>query len=136
MSIAAAVSHANYGLRVELIGGAQTRSEIAPLVIDVTVQSKSTFAGYSNFSLNDVGEAAVIFAVHVLREIHFPTQSVIHSQFRSDAPGVLTVIEHSVLALGGVDTRAHIATQLGNIAKQERRQIKASISTASGSRHC
>ena len=79
-----------------------------------------------------IGKAAFVFTVDVLGEINFPAQAVVQSQFRSYAPGVLAVIEHSMLPLGSIGTGADVAAQLGNVAQQERREIKAAVATVRG----
>ena len=84
--------------------------------------------------MHDVGESAVIFAVHVLGEVNLPTQSVINCEFWSDAPRVLRVIEHSMLTFRRVDAGADVAAKVRHIPKHERSEIQSATAATRSSR--
>ena len=85
-----------------------------------------SYTGYAVMTIAEinVGETALAFPVYVLREINFPAKPVVHGQFRSDSPSVLSVVEHAMLSLGCVGTGAHVATEVGDVAKHERGPVK------------
>ena len=68
--------------------------------IYVAIQSNSVLAGNQHFPGAGVHKAAIAGCIHILREVNVPTQTVIHCEFRGEAPGILNVGEQPVLPLG------------------------------------
>ena len=121
---AASVTHADDGLGIQLIRDSQTRSKRVPGVIDVSIQPNSSFAGNPVQALSQIGESTVVFAIHVLREINFPAQTIIQSQLRGNTPGVLSVIKHAMLTFRRVKTSADVAAHLGHVAEKKSSQVQ------------
>src|SRR5207237_8929426 len=86
----------------DLIGDSEARRKVLERSIHVAVHADAIFAGDQNLAGGQALEASLIFVVHILREINLPAQSVIQSQLRRDAPGVLGIGEKAVLAIGGI----------------------------------
>ena len=123
--VRAAIPSADDGLRIELVGDSHARGEVLVRRVDVAIQTDAIFTRDHHFTGGEVLEAALVFAVHVLREIDFPTNSVIHGQLRGDAPSVLDVGEEAILAFGRLGGIADVAGEGLDIAKQERGDSEA-----------
>ncbi len=126
--IAASVTHSHYGLRSQLVSDADARSKCRVSVVNVAVQADIAEAGDADgagsVEIHNVGESAVSFGIHGLREVDFPAQTIVDGQLGSCAPGVLTVKEPALLALGcvvrGSDVRiVDVTREGGDLAEQE-----------------
>ena len=61
-----------------------------------------------HFSGCEILEPALILAVHVLREVDFPTNAVVHGQLGSDTPRVLNVREKPILPFSRIGRIADV----------------------------
>ena len=67
------------------------------------------FAGHPIDALHEIGKTSLIFSIYIFGEVNLPAQTVVESKFGCDLPGVLAVVEHAMLPLGRIQTRAHVA---------------------------
>src|SRR5712675_1828842 len=93
---------------------------------DVSVQADAILAHGHNFAGIQPDNSAITIFVHVLREINFPSQSVIQRQSRSDSPGILDIEKFTVLPLGCICRIADVTLHAGDVAEQERCQWQPS----------
>jgi len=102
--IAASVSHSHYGFRGQLVRAPDPRSESGELVFNIAVQANLAETrdayGACPVEIRKVGEPAGSSGINGLGEVNFPTQTIVNGEFGSGAPGVLTVEEPALLALG------------------------------------
>ena len=66
-----------------------------PVVADVPVEADPANTSNTILTLDDVGESAVLCAVYMLWKVNFPSQAIVKSQFRCDAPAIFSVVEHA-----------------------------------------
>ena len=139
--VAASITRANDGLGSQLISQTEPGRERSKLVVDISVQSNVTEPGDTNgtrsVQVRKVGKPSVSLAVNRFGEVNFPTQSIVKGQLGGHAPGILTVEEPTFLPFrrrSATFRIVGIALQLGDVAQQERRQVKAaSTCIAAGS---
>ena len=81
--VGAAVARADHGLRIQLVGDADARREVGQRGLDVAVHADAVLAGDHHFARGEVLEAAVVLAVHILREVDLPAHADVHGEFRA-----------------------------------------------------
>ena len=82
--VAAAITHADYGLGSELVGNAQPRSKSPERIINVAIGADISKAcdtnGTGSVQVVDIGEAAVSFTVNGLGEVNLPAQAIVDGE--------------------------------------------------------
>src|SRR5215472_425129 len=120
---APAIPHPHDRLVVQLICEAESWRKSLPCIVDIAVEADTALARHTVHTLNQIRESTVILTIHVLGEINFPSQAIVQRELWRDAPSVLPIIEHTMLPLGGIGGRAHIAVHGGNVTKKECRPV-------------
>src|SRR5258707_12356405 len=78
--------------------------------------------------MEEIADPSVACSVHCLWEIDLPAQAVIERKLRRHPPSILAVEEPSLLALSGVQTRAHEPIKTGHVTQKEGRKIQTARS--------
>src|SRR5215475_1081667 len=126
--IAAAITHPHHSLWRSLISNPQARCKCLKSVLDVTGHVVGPEPSHADSTrpavVHNIGKPAVTLAIHRFGEINLPAQSIVESQLRSDAPGILAVEEPALLPLrcvigaGNVGV-VDVAGKRGHIAQKE-----------------
>ena len=96
-----------------------------PVVRDVAVEADPTNTSNPIHTLDDVAESAVLCAVYMLRKVNFPSQAIVKSQFRCDAPAIFPVVEHAGLPFRGVGAGADIPAHAPGVSQEKTSQSQA-----------
>src|SRR5579859_2593440 len=116
---AAAIAGANHGLLIDLVGKANPGCDVLEVVGNIHAVIDRAVTCHANLARFQISETALAFAVDGLGRVELPANAKVKGKIWRDAPTVLDVGEDAILRFLGVDRRAYIAAEAGDVAEQE-----------------
>ena len=117
---AAAISGANDGLTVQLVGDTETGGKEFIVGLHVHVETRVALAGDGNFTGREADKTTIPCLVDGLWAVVLPAQTVVQGELAVDTPLVLSEEEVAVLCFAGVERVGDVALEAGDVAHQER----------------
>ena len=123
--VAAPVAAADHGLRVQLIGDAQTRRKVVQGRLHIQIAAHAIHARHQHLARLEAYKTSARISVDHLRTVDFPPQSVVHGQPGRHLPGILAEEKPPVLGFARVERIGNVAFEARDVADQERSQTGA-----------